>query len=182
MRVDFNKHLPEPWAQHSRPADRLQSPSCCGTLSLARAGLERPSHPGLCLQPQAAPLHKWNSWNSWGRPRGKRPHQATLVLNRAACASTCLRAYNPHEHVSTVFAKPLQSRPTLCDPVDRSPPGFSAQGFSRQEHWSGLPCPPPGHFPHPGTEPFSLKSPALAGGFFTTSRTWEALCVSHVCV
>ena len=31
-------------------------------------------------------------------------------------------------------------------------------GFSRQEYWSGLPCPPPGDIPNPGTEP---KSPAL---------------------
>ena len=47
-------------------------------------------------------------------------------------------------------------------------------GFSRQEYWSGLPCPPPGDLPNPGTEPTSLMSPALAGGFFTTSSTWEA--------
>ena len=47
-------------------------------------------------------------------------------------------------------------------------------GFSRQEHWSGRPCPPPGDLPDPGIEPVSLKSPALAGGFFTTSATWEA--------
>ena len=36
-------------------------------------------------------------------------------------------------------------------------------GFSRQEHWSGLPCPPPGDLPEPGIEPISLTSPALAG-------------------
>ena len=41
-------------------------------------------------------------------------------------------------------------------------------GFSRQEHWSGLPCPSPGDLPNPGIKPASL-SPALAGGFFTTS-------------
>ena len=47
--------------------------------------------------------------------------------------------------------------------------------FSRQEYWSGLPCPPlPGDFPDPGIEPMSLASPGLAGGFFTTSATWEA--------
>ena len=40
-------------------------------------------------------------------------------------------------------------------------------GFSRQEHWNGLPCPPPGDLPDPGIEPASLISPALAGGFFT---------------
>ena len=39
--------------------------------------------------------------------------------------------------------------------------------FSRQEHWSGLACPPTGDLPDPETEPVSLASPALAGGFFT---------------
>ena len=47
-------------------------------------------------------------------------------------------------------------------------------GFSRQEFWSGLLYPPPGDLPNPGTEPESLSSPALAGGFFTSSATWEA--------
>ena len=41
-----------------------------------------------------------------------------------------------------------------------------SMGFSRQEYWSGLPCPPPGDLPDPGIEPMSLMSPALAGGFF----------------
>ena len=49
-----------------------------------------------------------------------------------------------------------------------------SMGFSRQEYWSGLPCPSPGDLPHLGIEPKSLMSPALAGGFFTTSATWEA--------
>ena len=47
-------------------------------------------------------------------------------------------------------------------------------GFSRQEHWSGLPFPPPGDLPNPGIKPVSFMSPALAGGFITTSTTWEA--------
>ena len=38
-----------------------------------------------------------------------------------------------------------------------------SMGFSRQEYWSGLPCPPPGDLPNPGIEPTSLMSPALAG-------------------
>ena len=45
------------------------------------------------------------------------------------------------------------------------------RGFSRQEYWSGLLLPPP----DPGIEPESPVSPALAGGSFTTSTTWEAL-------
>ena len=39
-----------------------------------------------------------------------------------------------------------------------------SMGFSRQEYWSGLPCPPPGDLTNPGTEP---ASPILAGRFFT---------------
>ena len=49
-----------------------------------------------------------------------------------------------------------------------------SMGFSRQECWSGLPCPPPGDLPHSGIEFVSLTSPALAGEFFTISTTWEA--------
>ena len=45
-----------------------------------------------------------------------------------------------------------------------------SMGFSRQEYWSGLPCPPPRDLPDPGIESSSLTSPALTGGFFTTSR------------
>ena len=47
--------------------------------------------------------------------------------------------------------------------------------FSREEYLSGLPSLPPGDLPNPGIEQASLMSPALAGGFFTTSTTWEAL-------
>ena len=49
-----------------------------------------------------------------------------------------------------------------------------SKGFSRQDYWSGFPCPPPGDLPDPGIESMSLASPVLAGRFFTTSTTWEA--------
>ena len=48
-----------------------------------------------------------------------------------------------------------------------------SMGFSRQEYWSGLPCPPAGDLPNPGTEPATPVSPTLTGRFFTTSTTWE---------
>ena len=48
-----------------------------------------------------------------------------------------------------------------------------SMGFSRQEYWSGLLCPPPGDLPDPEIESMSLISPALAGRFLT-SATWEA--------
>ena len=43
--------------------------------------------------------------------------------------------YNKHAAAAT--AKSLQSCPTLCDPIDGSPPGSPSLGFSRQEHWRG---------------------------------------------
>ena len=58
---------------------------------------------------------------------------------------------------------------TVC-----SLPGSSVHGFSRHEYLSGLAFPPPGDLPDPRIEPTSLKSPALASGFFTTSAIWEA--------
>ena len=48
-------------------------------------------------------------------------------------------------------------------------------GFPREDYWNGVPFPPPGDLPSSGIEPTSLTSPALTGGFFTTSATWEAL-------
>ena len=52
-------------------------------------------------------------------------------------------------------------------------PGSSVHGILQQEYWSGLPCPPPGDLPNPGIEPTTLMSPALVGGLFTISVTWE---------
>ena len=54
-----------------------------------------------------------------------------------------------------------------------------SMGFSRQECWSVLPFPTPGALPHLWIEPKSPVSPALAGGFFTTSATWEAPDLFH---
>ena len=66
---------------------------------------------------------------------------------------------------------------SLVQPFDCSLPGFPvlhflqaplSMGFSRQENWSGLPCPPSGELLDPGIEPRCPVSPALAGGFFIT--------------
>ena len=54
-----------------------------------------------------------------------------------------------------------------------------SMGFSRQEYWVLL-CPSPGDLPDLGIEPVSLVSPALAGGFFTTSTTWKGLQYIHL--
>ena len=55
-----------------------------------------------------------------------------------------------------------------------------SMGFSKQEYWSGLPCLPPGELPDQEIELVSPLSPALAGGFFTTSTTPKVHMTSHL--
>ena len=71
-------------------------------------------------------------------------------------------------------AHSLQSCLNLCHPQTAAHQAPLSMGFSGQDYWSGLPCPPPRDLPDPGIEPKSLTSPPLAGGFFTTSTIWEA--------
>ena len=59
-----------------------------------------------------------------------------------------------------------QSRATLWDPMDCSPPASSLNGISQAKYWDGLPFLTPGEVPEPGVKAASL---ALAGRFFTTS-------------
>ena len=68
----------------------------------------------------------------------------------------------------------LQSCPTLCHPMDCSPPGSFVHGILQARILEWVPCPPPGDLPNPGIESESLIAPALTGGFFTTSTIWEA--------
>ena len=49
--------------------------------------------------------------------------------------------------------------------------------FSRQEHWSGLPFPPPGDLPNPGIEPMSHVSPALTCRFFNIAPPGKPMIV-----
>ena len=89
-----------------------------------------------------------------------------LLGTRTVSLVRKLRFPASHIHVS---AKLLQSCLTLCNNADCNPQAPPSMGFSRQEYWSGLPCPPPGHLPEPGIEPASLMSPAWTGRFFTTA-------------
>ena len=103
------------------------------------------------------------------------------------CNQTILKEINPEYSFEGLMLRlKLQYFRHVCVPSHFScgrpfvtPGNISRQaplsmGFSRQEDWSELPCPSPGDLPDPGIEPVSLTSPALAGGFFTTSTTWEA--------
>ena len=57
----------------------------------------------------------------------------------------------------------------LCDTLELAHKAPLSMGFSIQEYWNGLPCPPPGDLPDPGIEPMSFMSLALSGGLFNTS-------------
>ena len=71
----------------------------------------------------------------------------------------------------------------LFETMDYSLPGPLSMGFFREKYWSELPCPPTGDHPNSGGRKkkkntqhnVPLMSPALLGGFFTTSATWEFL-------
>ena len=69
-----------------------------------------------------------------------------------------------------MHAKSLQSFPTLCDTVDCSPPGSSVHGILQVRKLEQVAIPSS----RGSSQPKSLTSPALVGGFFTTSATWEA--------
>ena len=102
------------------------------------------------------PLHTWQALPNQVLPRTQGP------TGRQPRQTACMRA------------KSLQLCPTLCDSMDCSPPGSSIHGDSLRKN-TRVDC----HallweiFSTLGIEQTSLMSPALAGGFLTTSTTWE---------
>ena len=86
-----------------------------------------------------------------------------------------LRYINYHVRVCVCVCLLVFSRSVVSNslgPHGLYLPGPLSMEFSRWEYWSGLPFPTPGDLSDPGILP---ESPALAGGFFTTGATWEAL-------
>ena len=53
-----------------------------------------------------------------------------------------------------------------------------SMGFSRQEYWSGLPCPPPGDLPNPGIEPGSSALQANSLPSEQQGNQWTIYCTS----
>ena len=64
------------------------------------------------------------------------------------------------------------SCPTLCDPMDYSPPGSFVHGILQVRTLEWVTMPSSRDIPNPRIEPATLMSPALAGWFFATSATW----------
>ena len=91
-------------------------------------------------------------------------------LNSAICYNLKLRMVaSPHSEIYLSLMLSHFSRVRLTvTPLTVARQAPLSMGFPRQEYWSGLPFPSPGGLPDPGIEPTSLKSPAMAGRFFTT--------------
>ena len=67
-----------------------------------------------------------------------------VCIHNAFVFNLILSQFHFYTSVSAAAAvKSLQSCPTLCNPRDSSPPGSPSLGFSKQEHWNGLPIPSP---------------------------------------
>ena len=86
------------------------------------------------------------------------PNKAVPLYVLECCAVLCLVS---------------QSCPTLCDPMDYSSQGPLSMGFSMQEYWSGLSCPPPGDLANPGIEP---RSPALQADSLPVEISGKPMC------
>ena len=121
-----------------------------------------------------SPLSSQKTGKGW--PRGTKNIFIIPVLSSQTPKEN-LAKHQKWKHVYRVCmsAKLLQSCTTQWDPMDCSLPGCQAplsMGFSWEEYWSELPCPPPGDLLDPRVELASLTSPALSSGFFTTNATW----------
>ena len=91
-----------------------------------------------------------------------RQFNGKVILNDDKCSDGNTIGYYDN------CAKLLQSCPTLCNRMDCSLPGSSVHGIL-QARILELPFLPPGDLLHPGMEPTSSASPALAGRFLTTA-------------
>ena len=110
------------------------------------------------------------SRDRWGSESAPPAHEQGQVSQRGW--PDLPSPWAPWREDSGVHAKSLLLFPTLYYAMDCSPPGSLVKGFSRQDYWSGLPCPPPGESSRPRDQ--TCVSCISCIGFFTTNATWEA--------
>ena len=115
----------------------------------------------------------WSSSSTWGKgcswpPALKESNSPLALPEEPVLPTPWLKHSKPDLRLpasrTCMRAKSLQSCPTLREPMGCSPWGSSINGILQVR--SGLPCSSPGNLPDPGIKPASLRSPALAGGFF----------------
>ena len=120
--------------------------------------LTRISHRYTCVPP------------SWTLPPTCLPTPSLQVITEHPFWVPCIihRTRTGYLFYIVVGVLIAQSCLTPCDHMDCSHQAPLSMEFFRQGNGSELPFPSPRDLPNPGTEPRSLVSPALAGGFFTT--------------
>ena len=95
------------------------------------------------------------------------------IVHNVVKSRTQLSNFHFHFHIYILLCvlhathKLLQSCPTLCNPMTVAHQALLSMGFSRQDYWSGLPCPSHGDLPNSGIKPASLTSTVLETRFFT---------------
>ena len=95
-----------------------------------------------------------------------------LDYQYCVCVCVCVCA---HAHVcSYVHTLSCFSHDQLCTPMDCSSPVSSVHRIVQARILEWVAMPSSGDLPDSGLEPLCLMSPELAGGFFTTSATWQA--------
>ena len=158
------------------PEDSLKGTPLPKTKNMASTRLMEPRS-AAAGSPPAAPCHRPGSQHSWR-------NQGLWVVGTWAesHSSEVTHFFRSQLQKSRREGKPKtnrKQRASAASVVSSSVTPWTvacqfplSMGFSRQEYWSGLSC-PPGDLPDPGIKPKSLMPPALAGGFFTTSTTWE---------
>ena len=112
------------------------------------------------LQPGKSPVSVGQRGS--GQSYTKEEERPWLWKTFPACLCVCLSHFSCVRLLATLWTIACQAPLSM--------------GLSRQEYWSGLPCPPPGDLPDPRVEPTSLMSPALTGEIFTTGTTGDAPC------
>ena len=92
------------------------------------------------------------------RARWRNPGKVCDCLLNRNPLTAGLPSVSPHPTLNCVHAKSFSRVRLFATPWTVARLAPLSMGFSRQEYWCGLPCPPPGDLPDPGIEP---KSPTL---------------------
>ena len=147
-------HLDIIWMSHWHLKWNSICPPKCSSLSLPNSVKQRQSSPLSRKTLEGIPALFSPSFLAYGKfclfP--SKIYTNSAFLSIFLLITLLLR--HPHlnvNHDTCMCAKLLQSYPTLHDPSQAPLP----MGFSRQEYWSGLSCPPPGDLPDPAIKPMN---------------------------